>query len=348
MSLRHAPGSSGPSSESGLPNPSAERSHHARMPALSLVIPLYRSSGSVDALVSRLEGLRVEADWEVIFVDDGSPDDTVERLRRRLERSSLQGLLVRHGRNYGEHNAVLTGYRHSRGEHVLNLDDDLQNPPEEGLRLWREAQGQQLDVVYGDYRTKQHAGWRNLGSRFANRTANSLLDLPSRLYLSSFRCVSGDVARRVAQYQGPYPYIDGLLSQCTRSIGSLKVQHDLRQEGESSYNLRRLVRLWLNIFTSFSVMPLRLVSLLGVILAIAGMLLVVLILLDSQVHGNPVQGWLSVITAILLFGGIQSLILGLVGEYVGRIFLTVSGKPQSFERSLEPLDTLRAPVRSHG
>lgn len=318
------------------------------MPALSLVIPLYRSSGSVDALVSRLETLRVEDDWEVIFVDDGSPDDTVERLRRRLRRSDLRGLLVRHGRNYGEHNAVLTGYRHARGTHVLNLDDDLQNPPEEGLRLWREALERQLDVVYGDYRTKQHASWRNLGSRFANRTANSLLDLPARLYLSSFRCVSGDVARRVAQYQGPYPYIDGLLSQCTRAIGSLSVHHDLRHEGESNYNIRRLVRLWLNIFTSFSVMPLRLVSLLGIVLALLGLLLVVVLLTDAYLHTSSVPGWLSVMSAILLFGGIQSLILGLVGEYVGRIYLTVSGKPQSFERSLEALESLQAAALSHG
>ncbi|MFM7269863.1 MAG: glycosyltransferase [Cyanobium sp.] len=318
------------------------------MPALSLVIPLYRSSGSVDALVSRLEALDVQADWEVIFVDDGSPDDTVARLRLRLERSNLRGLLVRHGRNYGEHNAVLTGYRHSRGAHVLNLDDDLQNPPEEGLRLWHEALRHELDVVYGDYRSKQHAGWRNLGSRFANRTANSLLDLPDRLYLSSFRCVSGAVAQRAAEYRGPYPYIDGLLSQCTKAIGSLKVQHDPRFEGESNYNLRRLVRLWLNIFTSFSVMPLRLASLLGLVLALLGLVLVVLILCDAMLHATAVPGWLSVISAILLFGGIQSLILGIVGEYVGRIYLTLSGKPQSVVRSQEALEDLRNPALRRG
>lgn len=317
-------------------------------PALSLVIPLYRSCGSVDALVSRLEGLQVGASWEVVFVDDGSPDDTVDRLRQRLRGSPLHGLLVCHGRNYGEHNAVLTGYRHSRGDYVLNFDDDLQNPPEEGLRLWQEARRRQLDVVYGDYRTKQHAGWRNIGSRFANRTANSLLDLPDRLYLSSFRCVSGPVAHKVAEYQGPYPYIDGLLSQYTRAIGSLKVQHDSRQAGESGYNLRRLIRLWLNIFTSFSVMPLRIVSLLGFALAIMGLLLVIALLVSTYVETRTTPGWLSIISAILLFGGIQSLILGLIGEYVGRILLTVSGKPQSFVRTveaLESLDVLSSPTR---
>jgi glycosyltransferase involved in cell wall biosynthesis len=110
-------------------------------PPFPWVIPLYRSSGRVEALVTRLEGLAVQEPWEAIYVDDGSPDDTVERLRRRLERSSLQGLLVRHGRNDGEHNTVLIGYRHCRGSHVLNLDDDHQNPPQEGLRLWQEAGG---------------------------------------------------------------------------------------------------------------------------------------------------------------------------------------------------------------
>jgi undecaprenyl-phosphate 4-deoxy-4-formamido-L-arabinose transferase len=231
---------------------------------------------------------------------------------------------------------------------VLNFDDDLQNPPEEGLRLWQEARRRQLDVVYGDYRTKQHAGWRNIGSRFANRTANSLLDLPDRLYLSSFRCVSGPVAHKVAEYQGPYPYIDGLLSQYTRAIGSLKVQHDSRQAGESGYNLRRLIRLWLNIFTSFSVMPLRIVSLLGFALAIMGLLLVIALLVSTYVETRTTPGWLSIISAILLFGGIQSLILGLIGEYVGRILLTVSGKPQSFVRTveaLESLDVLSSPTR---
>jgi len=301
------------------------------------VIPLYRSSGSVDALVSRLETLKVPGPWELVLVDDGSPDDTVARLRRRLQGSPLQAVLIRHGRNFGEHQAVLTGYRHARGRHVINLDDDLQNPPEEGLRLWHKALAEELDVVYGDYRQKQHAGWRNLGSRFANRTANWLLDLPDRFYLSSFRCVAGVVAQQAADYRGPYPYIDGLLSLYTTAIGSLKVQHDRRETGDSGYNLRRLIRLWLNIFTSFSIMPLRLASLLGVVLALAGGITLVGLLLESLLQGSQVQGWLSIISAILLFGGLQCLLIGMLGEYLGRIFLTVSGRPQSFVRSLEHL-----------
>lgn len=304
---------------------------------LSLVIPLYRSTGSVAALVERLEGLASGCRWEVIFVDDCSPDDTVARLRERLRGSPLQGQLIRHGRNFGEHQAVLTGYRHARGLYILNLDDDLQNPPEEGIRLWRWAVERGLDVVYGDYRDKRHSGWRNLGSAFANGTAHWLLDLPGRFYLSSFRCVSADIAKQAARYRGPYPYIDGLLSQYTQAIGSLQVHHEARHVGESGYNLRRLIRLWLNIFTSFSIMPLRLASLLGVAIAAAGLVSLLILMIQTLVYGIKVEGWLSIISAILLFGGLQSLLIGVLGEYLGRIFLTVSGKPQSYVRSLETI-----------
>lgn len=308
-------------------------------PELSLVIPLYRSSGSIEALIQRLEGLSLPCAWELVMVDDGSHDDTVERARRRLRGSPLRVLLIRHARNYGEHQAVLTGYRHSRGRWVINLDDDLQNPPEEALRLWRMAEEQELDVVYGNHRQKRHAPWRNLGSRFANRTANWLLDLPERLYLSSFRCVAGPIARQVAQYGGPYPYIDGLLSQYTQRIGTLTVHHDPRLDGESNYNMRRLVRLWLTIFTSFSIMPLRLASLLGLALAGTGLLAIVILVVQALVQGVAVAGWLSIISAILVFGGLQCLLIGVLGEYLGRIFLTVSGKPQSFARSIEAVGT---------
>lgn len=310
---------------------------------LTLVIPLYRSADSVADLVRRLSLLQPAGSWEVVFVDDGSPDDTVERLRRELERRPLPCLrvvLVHHSRNFGEHQAVLSGYRQAHGRHIVNLDDDLQNPPEEALRLWQHGCARGLDVTYGAYRQKRHAGWRNLGSSFANRTAGWLLDLPERFYLSSFRCVEGGIARQAAAYRGPYPYIDGLLSQLTQSIGSLDVHHDGRAAGESGYNMRRLIRLWLTIFTSFSLMPLRLASLLGGVLALGGFGILVGLLLHSLLHGVQVQGWLSIISAIMLFGGMQCLLIGVLGEYLGRIFLTVSGKPQSFIRAIEGFPTL--------
>jgi len=318
-----------------LPPPSPNEAPGAEAVELSLVIPLYRSRDSVPQLIHRLECLDPPCRMEVVLVDDGSPDDTAEQARRHLRDSRLEGVLIRHSRNYGEHQAVLTGYRHARGRYLVNLDDDLQNPPEEALRLWHKARQDDLDVVYGDYRQKQHASWRNLGSRFANRTANWLLDLPDKLYLSSFRCVAAPIAAEVAAYRGPYPYIDGLLSQTTQRIGSVKVQHDQRLQGQSNYNIRRLTRLWLNIFTSFSIMPLRLASLLGVLMASLGAVSLVAFTVASLLEGRSVPGWLSIITAILIFGGLQSLLIGVLGEYLGRVFLTVSGKPQSCLRSVE-------------
>jgi undecaprenyl-phosphate 4-deoxy-4-formamido-L-arabinose transferase len=320
---------------------SLQRLELPERPELSLVIPLYRSRSSIDLLIDRLEALKPACIWELILVDDGSPDGTAERARERLQGSPLRGLLICHSRNYGEHQAVLSGYRHAAGTYIVNLDDDLQNPPEEALRLWQKARDENLDVVYGDYRQKQHESWRNLGSRFANRTANWLLDLPDRFYLSSFRCVSGLIAQRVANYQGPYPYIDGLLSQYTQRIASLKVQHDPRHVGETNYNLRRLTRLWLNIFTSFSIMPLRLATLLGLVMASIGATSLIALVVQALIERQTVQGWLSIICTILIFGGIQCLLIGVLGEYLGRIFLTVSGKPQSFLRSVETIEALR-------
>jgi undecaprenyl-phosphate 4-deoxy-4-formamido-L-arabinose transferase len=326
-----------------MPMPSPDTTFDLTPPGavdLSLVIPLYRSRESVALLIQRLEALEPGCPMEVILVDDGSPDDTADQARRHLQGSRLQGLLIRHSRNYGEHQAVLTGYRHARGRHIVNLDDDLQNPPEEALRLWHKARQDNLDVVYGDYRQKQHASWRNFGSHFANRTANWLLDLPDRLYLSSFRCVEGQLAKQAATYQGPYPYIDGLLSQYTQRISSLKVQHDQRIQGASNYNLRRLTRLWLIIFTSFSIMPLRLATLLGLAMASLGALSLIVLTISALLEGQQVQGWLSIISAIVTFGGIQCLLIGVLGEYLGRIFLTVSGKPQSCLRSVEAIQAL--------
>ena len=168
---------------------------------------------------------------------------------------------VEHARNFGEHNAVMTGLRHARGAYVITMDDDLQNPPEEVVRLYDHARLGNWDVVYTRYGVKQHAGWRNLGSRFANAVADRLLDKPKGLYLSSFRCMSAFVVQSVTRYQGPYPYVDGLIMQVTQRIDSIEVRHLPRIEGRSNYNLARLVRLWLNLATSFSLAPLRLADL---------------------------------------------------------------------------------------
>ena len=319
--------------------------------AFSLIIPIYKSERIIERLVSRLEALDFPQPWQLIFVDDGSPDRSHALLKHRLSHSPLAALVVRHTRNFGEHQAVLTGYRHAEGEYFINIDDDLQNPPEEALRLLEHARMNQLDVVYGNYIVKKHNLFRNAGSSFANLTARLLLDLPDSYYLSSFRCVSRLIGDKIAENSSPYVYIDGMLSQSTSLISSLDVRHDPRDDGTSGYNLRRLIRLWLVILTSFSLMPLRIATLVGLGAAALGGLSLVYIIVSAAFGAVEVVGWASVISSILFFGGIQSLLLGVVGEYIGRVYLTVYGKPQSNIRSVEwcgyhepPLD--RQPPRS--
>jgi undecaprenyl-phosphate 4-deoxy-4-formamido-L-arabinose transferase len=303
--------------------------------ALSFVIPLYYSAETITALVKEIEGLTVEGGHELVLVNDGSRDATAGICRELLRDARIPIVFVNHARNFGEHNAVLSGYRQARGAYIVNLDDDGQNPPTEAVRLWQHARATGLDVVYGHYVEKQHSGFRNFGSWFTNRITDWVLDKPKGFYLSSFRCVSAFVAREVAGHSGPYPYIDGLILQVTQNIGSLDVQHAARAAGQSGYTLRRLLRLWTSTFVNFSVMPLRIATLIGLVMAVIGLLSLAAIFYLRLTGRGPNYGWGSLMGALLVFSGTQLVMLGLIGEYVGRMFLTINGRPQSVVRSVE-------------
>jgi glycosyltransferase involved in cell wall biosynthesis len=313
--------------------------HVASTPApgvgLSIVIPVYRGAATIGRLVDALSALQPTGGLEVILVNDGSPDNSGEVCRELVRRACVPLTYIEHARNYGEHNAVMTGLRHARGAYVITMDDDLQNPPEEVIRLYDHARLGGWDVVYTRYAVKQHEGWRNLGSRFANAAADRLLDKPQGLYLSSFRCMSALVVRSVTRYSGPYPYVDGLIMDVTQRIDSIEVRHLPRIEGRSNYNLRRLVRLWLNLATSFSLAPLRLAIYAGAVMALLGAIGAVATILEALFLQDTPSGWASTMTVILLVSGVQSMILGVLGEYVGRTFLSANGKPQGTVRSIE-------------
>jgi glycosyltransferase involved in cell wall biosynthesis len=299
---------------------------------LTIVVPVYRGASTIGRLVDELSRLTPEGGLEIILVNDGSPDNSDEVCRDLLQTARVPLTYIEHARNFGEHNAVMSGLRHARGAYVINMDDDLQNPPEEVVRLFDHARNGNWDVVYTRYAIKQHAGWRNLGSRFANRVADVLLDKPKGLYLSSFRCMAALVVRQVTQYNGPYPYIDGLIMQVTRRIDSIEVRHFPRMEGRSNYTLTRLVRLWLNLATSFSLVPLRLAIFAGAVMAALGVIGAVATIVEALFLNETPTGWASTMVVLLLVGGVQSMILGVLGEYVGRTFLTANGKPQGAVR----------------
>lgn len=302
--------------------------------ALSFVIPMYNSADTIGALVQQLERLTIDGGHEVVLVDDGSADRTVEICRELVRAARIPITLVEHARNFGEHNAVLSGWRQARGVHFVNLDDDGQNPPDEAVRLWQHAVRERLDVVYGDYEVKQHSFFRNAGSWLTSRMTDWALDKPKGFYLSSFRCVSGFVARQVVGYAGPYPYIDGLLLQVTQRIGSIAVRHEPRRAGQSGYTLRRLMRLWLSAWLNFSVLPLRLATFVGLATAVAGVAAFTVVVWLWMLGRGPAYGWGWVMASLLVFSGTQLVMLGLIGEYLGRMFLAVNQRPQSVVRDV--------------
>lgn len=302
---------------------------------LSIVVPVYRGATTIGRLVDALSELHPVGGLEIVLVNDGSPDNSGDVCRALVKTARVPLVYIEHARNYGEHNAVMTGLRHVSGDYVITMDDDLQNPPEEVVKLYDHARNGGWDVVYTRYAVKQHEGWRNLGSRFANEVADYLLDKPKGLYLSSFRCMSRLVVESVTRYQGPYPYIDGLIMQITQRIDSIEVRHLPRMEGRSNYTLVRLVRLWLNLATSFSLAPLRLAILAGIGMSILGAIGAVATIAEALIARDTPSGWASTMTVLLLVGGVQSMILGVLGEYVGRTFLSANGKPQGTVRSIE-------------
>jgi undecaprenyl-phosphate 4-deoxy-4-formamido-L-arabinose transferase len=306
---------------------------------LSIVVPVYRGAATVGRLVEALSALEPAGGLEIVLVNDGSPDNSAEVCRDLVATATVPLIYIEHARNYGEHNAVMTGLRHARGAFVITMDDDLQNPPEEVVRLYDHARVGGWDVVYTRYAVKQHAGWRNLGSRFANKVADHLLDKPKGLYLSSFRCMSALVVRAITRYRGPYPYVDGLVMQVTQRIDSIEVRHLPRMEGLSNYTLVRLVRLWLNLATSFSLTPLRLAIWAGAVMSVLGTVGAVATIVEVIVMHDTPSGWASLMVALLLVSGVQSMILGILGEYVGRTFLSANGKPQGTVRVVMTNDT---------
>jgi undecaprenyl-phosphate 4-deoxy-4-formamido-L-arabinose transferase len=302
--------------------------------ALSFVIPMYNAASTIAEVVRGIEQLEVPGGHEIVLVDDCGGDNTVDVCRRLLATARVPITVVAHARNFGEHNAVLSGWRHARGTHIVNLDDDGQNPPREGVRLWQHAVATGKDVVYGHYEIKQHSAFRNFGSWFTNRMTDWALDKPAGFYLSSFRCVSAFTAQQVLMYSGPYPYIDGLLLQVTQRIDSIVVAHEARQVGESGYTLRRLIRLWLSAWLNFSLLPLRIATLTGFTMATVGLIAFVIVLWLWFVGRGPQYGFGWLMSALLIFSGIQLVMLGLIGEYLGRMFLTINQRPQAVVREV--------------
>lgn len=299
----------------------------ARHVRLSVVIPVFRGERTIGPLVHALvDHLAGSHELEIVLVNDGSPDNSAAVCRTLAQRFEFVKFLNL-SRNFSEHNAVMAGLNHTTGDYVVIMDDDFQNPPSEVHKLVDEiVKG--YDVVYSCYAKKQHHWLRNLGSRINDRVAVQLLDKPRDLYLSSFKILSRFVVNELIKYDGPYPYIDGLVLRFTRHYSQVLVDHDPRREGRSGYTLRKLVSLYLNMFTNFSILPLRFASCAGLASAAIGLVLACYFAVDKILHPELPAGWASMIVSLFIMAGIQLFSLGMIGEYLGRLFLKDNGRPQ--------------------
>ncbi len=224
-------------------------------PKLSIVIPVFNAAGSLHHVVERIRKTFVDDAFELILVNDGSHDRSEQVILDLMASASFSVKYVHLAKNFGEHHAVLAGIARTEGEFVATLDDDGQNPPEELPRMLDALCTQRLDVIFGRYVQRKHSWFRRLGSWFNDRVATWMLQKPPGLYLSSFKVMNRFVANEVVTYQGPFPYLDGLICRTTDRLGQIEVQHEARFQGHSGYTLKKLVRLWLNMFLGFSIMP---------------------------------------------------------------------------------------------
>jgi glycosyltransferase involved in cell wall biosynthesis len=309
---------------------------------LSIVVPLYNSAATLEMLLTEFEKLSIDGGFELILVNDGSRDATEEILLPLMFKTSMRITYLHLSRNFGEHNAILAGLRASSGNFVITMDDDLQNPPSETVKLLEIAQRESRDVVYSVYQEKHHPWWRNVGSALTNSIANWSIDKPRGLYLSSFRCLSRFVVDQISKCGTPYPYVDGLIFQITQNVGVAVVRHDPRRAGESGYKLSGLLRLWMSMFINASILPLQLSTFAGIGLSALGFISVLEVTIEHFVRNTP-WGWGSLMATVLLFAGTQLLLLGVMGEYIGRIYLGISEKPQSVvQRSVVSKETFSA------
>jgi undecaprenyl-phosphate 4-deoxy-4-formamido-L-arabinose transferase len=297
--------------------------------ALSILIPVYKSEKTIGRLVEELiKDLGPLFKLEIILINDNSPDCSEEVCISLFEKYKETVKYYSLSINVGEHSAVMAGLNKVTGDYVVIMDDDFQNPISEVVKLVNTVVDSGHDVVYSFYEKKKHSLSRNLGSWFNDKIATLMLKKPRNLYLSSFKVLNRFLVNEIIKYKSPFPYIDGLILQITEKIGKVKVEHHERQEGDSGYTLKKLISLWLNMFTNFSILPLRVAIIVGLIFATFGLGFGIYTIIEKFLDPNVPVGFAGIFVSISIFSGIQLIMLGMVGEYIGRVFLSLNKKPQ--------------------
>lgn len=296
---------------------------------ISIIIPCYKSSETLPAVIDSLSNVinsREDFSYEVILVNDGSPDDgKTWNIIKKLSKNNRLIRGINLAKNFGQHNAMMAGYKSSKGDIIVGMDDDGENNPKFMFQLIEKIQDG-YDCAMGEYDEKRK-GFRSLGTKINNLMAEKLINKPKNITLTSYYACKRFVVDQICEYDNAYPYIAGLLLQATENIATVKIKKENRISGKSNYSLRKLIKLWVSGFTAFSVKPLRISSTIGFVCAFIGFVLGIVVIIRKIVL-DIMLGWSSIVAIILFIGGLIMLMLGMIGEYIGRIYLSINKAPQ--------------------
>lgn len=296
--------------------------------SLSVVIPVFNEESTLTALHSRLSRVLEETgcSYEIIYVDDGSTDGTQEILKQ-LHNEDAAVKVVHFNRNYGQHAAVLAGFEKSRGEVVVTLDGDLQNPPEEIPKLLAKID-EGYDVVGGWRDHRQDSFLRRALSLLINSVSSRIVGVKMKDYGCMLRAYRRRMIEHICQCQEVSSFIPALANAFAGSVAEVPVAHSPRQSGRSKYTPFRLLRLNFDLLTGFSLLPIQLVSFAGILISFVGLSFAVFLMVRRFIVGPEVEGVFTLFAILFFFVGLQILALGLIGEYIGRIYMEVRRRPR--------------------
>lgn len=299
---------------------------------ISIVIPCYYSEKSIRKVVKLVieEFEKNEGyECEFVLVNDGSKDGTFEEIKKLgAEYPNVCGVNLM--RNFGQHNALMASLQYANGDYILGMDDDLQTHPSQIFKLIHKIE-EGYDLVYGTYPEKKNSSLKNLSSKLNEVSSRIMLNRPKEIVSSNFWIITKAVKEEVKKYDSFNPYIDGIFYRVTHNIGNVEVEHFKREFGTSNYTLKKLMNLWLA-YWNFSVIPLRVSFFLGMFSALAGVLIAIAVVINKIVYPDITMGWSSTLCLMVLFFGLVLMVLGIIGEYLGKIILILNNTPQYIVR----------------
>ena len=296
------------------------------MKEISIVIPVYNSQECISELCHQIADVLKGIDYEQIMVNDCSRDSSWDEIKKEAQKNkNILGINLR--KNGGQDNAILTGLNYANGKYIVIMDDDLQHSPYDILKLYEEIK-KGFDVVYANFNSKKQKLWKNIGSWFNGKISEIALQKPKEVYLSPFKILCRGVVQEMIKFNNLFPYIDGLIFQVTRNITQIPIEHHKREMGKSNYNLAKSIRVFFRMLFGFSTMPLNIASFTGFFTAFVGLILAIIYAVEYFTGKADVTGWTTLVILILILGGLILVSLGIIGRYLGQIYLTVNKQPK--------------------